>query len=252
MEVNIQFVGNWVGLARIARTMVPRFKRAIRSAVLEEAKLIRKFILAGIASQAPGGQAFTPISPLTRALRKVLGGSGRRALWATGGLRRGVDVKDLSGSDVRFFVGIHRSAKGAKGKSLASIGAIHEYGATIRRTEKMTRFLHAVMRKAGVRSGGHVAGLGRVFKDKNNRWRNSKGKFLSGAQLAAAKAAEAARGGKPKAGQPVIRIPARPFIGPVLAKYAKPSDVKARILARVAKAMDGDLGKSPGTGILVS
>lgn len=254
--ITFKRVGDWGAMARIARTMNARFKRALEVAVLQEAHMLRGLIVKGIASQAPGGAAFRPLSPLTIALRKVFGGGGSKALIATGALRGSITVTRVPGSGPKAFVGVLRSAKGKSGKSLANIGAIHEFGATIRKTAKMNRFLHAVARQAGLAKEGLQVGgtIGRAFKDKTGRWHAQGGKFLSGKQLAQVKAAEAAmkaarkaarKGGGDK-GNAVIQIPARPFIGPVLSKYAKPEDVKRRFYQRVAKAMGGDFGKMAG------
>lgn len=40
-----------------------------------------------------------------------------------------------------------------------------------------------------------------------------------------------------------IRIPARPFVGPVIDRFAKPEDVRKRFFANVALSMGGDFGK---------
>jgi hypothetical protein len=254
---SLKLVGDWGKMSQIARTMQARFKRAIEVAVLKEAQMFRGLIVKGIASQAPGGQPFQPLSPLTLALRKVLGGAGSKALIATNALRGSITVTRSPGAEVKAFVGVLRNAKSKGGRSLANIAEVHEFGATIRKTAKMNRFLHAVAREAGLAKEGLQVGgaVGRAFKDKGGRWRNSAGRFLSGPHLAAAKAAEATsrqvkRGSTPGGG--VIRIPARPFIAPILAKYGKPDDVKRRFYARLAQAMDGDFGKVAGAGFGVT
>jgi hypothetical protein len=250
--ISVKMIGDWAEMARIARTMQARFKRALEVAVMQEAQMLRGFIVKGIASQAPGGQAFQPISPLTRALRKVLGGAGSKALIATGALRGSITVTRVASAEPKAFVGVLRNAKSKGGKSLANIAEIHEFGASIRKTDRMRRFLHAVARQAGLaKEGLQVGGVGKVFK-KGGRWRNHAGQFLSGKQLAAAKAAEAAGRGTKKPGVGSIVIPPRPFIGPVLQKYGKPEDVKKRFYQRVAAAMGGDLGKVAGAGFGVS
>lgn len=213
--ITFKRTGDWAAMAKIARTMSARFKHALEVAVMQEAQFLRGLIVKGIASGAPGGRAFSPLSPLTIALRKVLGGAGSKPLIATGALRGSITVTRVASSEPKAFVGVLRNAKSKGGKSLANIAEIHEFGANIRRTEKMNRFLHAMARRAGLgkesMQGGGVASKS---------------------------------GGK--AG--VIRIPARPFIGPVVEKYARPEDVRRRFYARVAKAMDGDLGQVTGGG----
>lgn len=63
--------------------------------------------------------------------------------------------------------------------------------------------------------------------------------------LAAAFRAAGQKFGDPPAGGGVlkIKIPARPFMQPVVDKFARPSDVKKRFWEVVAKEMHGDLGR---------
>ncbi len=260
--ITLVLQGQWSEASRIALTMQAKFVKALEQATLREGQFLRGHMVRGIASQAPGGRPFKPLSPLTLALRRASGFGGSKALIRTGALRAGITALRVPGSSPKVFVGILRSARaggaagggggkgiraakpvgrrvlvrGAGGKfvgskfiaskfggggggggssggaggmsSLANIGAIQEFGATIRRTTKMLRFLMAKMRAAGITSRGG--------------------------------------GGS---GKKTFTIPPRPFIQPILDVYAKPADVKRRFYMNVANAMDGDLGRVVGARI---
>lgn len=200
--------GDWAEAARIANTMQAKFKRALEQAVLKEAHYIRGHIVKGIASQAPGGSAFKPLSPMTLALRKAEGFGGSKALIRTGALRGSITVLRVPGAEAKAFVGVLRKSKSKDGKSLANIGEIQEFGATVKRTERQRRFLMAKLKAAGIKLPSQGGG-----------------------------------GGGDKS---VFVIPPRPFIAPVIATYAKPADVKKRFYANVAAGMDGDWGRVAG------
>lgn len=216
--------GDWAEAARIASTMQAKFKRALEQAVLKEAHYIRGHIVKGIASQAPGGSAFRPLSPMTLALRKAEGFGGSKALIRTGALRGSITVLRVPGVEAKAFVGVLRKSKSKDGKSLANIGEIQEFGATVPVTDRMRRYLWAKLRAAGVKV---------QFGPKIPPIRDAKGKFRK---------AKAPTG----AGKNVFVIPPRPFIAPVIATYAKPADVKKRFYANVAAGMDGDWGRVAG------
>jgi len=93
-----------------------------------------------------------------------------------------------------------------KAKGGADIAAIHEEGRTWtqRMTPRMRRFLFAALRYAGMQ--------GREKGD----------------------------GGK---GSLTIRIPARPYVGPIMKKYGTAAQVGPRVWGRIAVSMGGDFGK---------
>ena len=194
--------GDWAAAQRIATTMQAKFQNAVERAVMKEAQFLRGKMVQGIASGAPGGATFRALSPMTLALRAAGGFGGSKPLIRTGALRSSITVVKLGQG--RVFVGVHRSAQGPGGQSLANIGALMEFGGTSTRTLRQRRFLMAKLRAAGITvpPGG-------------------------GAPL----------GSK-------ITIPARPFVGPVLKAYAKPAAVKARFYQSIAEAMGGDWGKA--------
>src|SRR4051812_47673109 len=115
--------GDWAEVSRITSQMAEKMTKAQRVAVMREAHLLRGHMVKGIASQAPGGAAFAPLSPITLAMRKFRGFGGSKALIATGSLRGAITVVQVAGgtgAGGRVFVGVHRSAKGPGGKAMAN------------------------------------------------------------------------------------------------------------------------------------
>lgn len=205
----LKLFGDWKKAGDIVSRMGERFKKAADGAMLKEAHRLRGLIVKGITSGAPGGKPFAALSAMTLAVRKLKGFGGSKPLVVTGALRGAVTVQRV-GADA-IFVGIMRSAKSKTGKSLVNIAEVHEFGSrtfTVPFTAKMRRFLFAAMKAAGLASlGGSGAGKG---------------------------------GGKSVL---TIRIPARPFIGPVVEHDAKPDDVQKRFWNNVAAGMGFDLGR---------
>jgi hypothetical protein len=216
--VKVRKFGDWAKVAQITRTMRDRFEAAVRVALLREAQYLRGKMVTGIASGAPGGKPFAPLSPITLAIRKARGFGGSKPLIVTGTLRRSPSVVQVGGRGIggAVFVGIHRSARGKNGKSLVNIAEIHEFGRSWKQklSPKARRFLFAMLRKAGLSQGGA-----------------SKGRFSS-------------PGGS---GTISINIPARPFVRPTFEMYAKPADVKRRFMANIADRMGGTFKQIGGT-----
>lgn len=241
----MQLTGDWGRAAKIASGLQGRFQRAVAQAIAQEAHQIRGDIVKGIRS----GSGFAPLSPMTLAVRKFKGLGGSKPLIVTGALVGGITATKVGDG---WFVGILRQARSKAGKPLANIGAIHEFGASWSQplSPKARRFLFAVLKKAGLLhgSGDHVTlKSGARAIRKGGRWRDQKGRFLSGVQLAEAKAASAAAGAaakampkKPGSSTINITIPARPFIGPVVEKAQE--GLAKRFWERVAKGMGHDLG----------
>lgn len=186
-----------------------KLKKAQEKAVLQEAQFLRAKVIEGIDSGAPGGKPFAPHSPMTLAVRKARGFGGSKILVVRGGLRGSVVAISLGPGAA--FVGVH-----SKSGAGVNIARIHEEGRTFTTTwtARQRRWFFVMMRKAGVppRYGPKLP--------------------------PAMRKARAAAG--PTA--ITIRIPARPFIGPVLEKYATPDQLKARFTASVAATL-GDLSK---------
>lgn len=208
----ITMTGDWKKAAAIVSTMAVRFQRAVTQALVKEGQFLRGKIVQGIASGAPGGQPFAPVSSATLAIRSSRGFGGSKPLNVTGALRGAVTVVRVGGASPGggIFVGLLRQGAAIGGKSPANLGEIHEFGREWVATPKQRRFLFAMLRNSGMEQQGP---------------RLPGGRFYSG-------------GG---AGMR-IRIPARPFMAPVFQKYAKPEDVKKRFWENVSKSMGYDLG----------
>jgi hypothetical protein len=205
--IQIKLIGEWQKAARIVETMGPRWEKAQDMAVQREAQFLRRQMVQNLTSGgALAGKPFAPLGQGTLVMRAFRGFGGTKPLIVTGALRNSISVVKLPGGVV--FVGVRRGGPGAKGgKSGANIAEIHEFGAsfTVRMTPKMRRFLAAAYRRAGVPFGRPGGGKG--------------------------------------SGVLTIRIPARPFVGPVVDRFAKPEDVQKRFWETVSKAMGYDLGK---------
>lgn len=206
--IKVKLFGDWQKTARIADGMQARFERAQQQAVMREAHLVRSHIVKNITSGGShAGRPFAALAPGTLIIRAFRGFGGSKPLLVTGGLRNSVSVVKLAGGAV--FVGVRRGTAAKGGKGGANLAEVHEFGGswTVKMTARMRRFLAAAYRRAGQQFG-----------------RGSKG------------------GGK-GAGVIVVRIPARPFVGPVVEKFAKPEDVKKRFWDNVAKGMGYDFGR---------
>jgi phage gpG-like protein len=201
-----KLIGDWAKTAKIMNSMETRFRAAAQKAVLREAHYLRGQIVKNITSGgALAGKPFKALSPATLAIRRFRGFGGGKVLMHTGALRNSITVKKMAGGGA--FVGVLRQSRSsAGGKSLANVAAIHEFGAgpyTMIMTERQRRFLMVALRSMGGASSP----------------------------------------GKSSGGVLVIKIPARPFIGPVIEQFAKPDAVKRRFWADVAKSMNGDFGQ---------
>ena len=221
-------VGDWDKMRALMPRLRQRFERAAFVALRKEAQFLRGKMIQGITSGAPGGQAFTPLAPLTLAIRKMKGFAGTKILIVSGTLRGAILVTELPGGGV--FIGVHRSARGGKGgKTLYNLARIHEEGGdwSYLMTPKQRRFLFAALAKA--RHAG----------------RDSAGRYLK-------KGAVNPFDRKPGAGaggggaRVTVHLPARPFIRPTLELYARPADVKRRIVATILAKMGGALRPRAG------
>jgi len=196
--------GAWDAARRILGSAPKRIREAENKAVLQEAQFFRTKIVEGLRTGAPGGEALQPLAPTTLAIRKLSGGKGTKPLVHHGDLRNSIAVvKEGDG----VFIGVLRSAKSSGGGSLVNVAAIHEFGSrpiVVKITPKVRTFLHAAFRKAGL---------------------------------------EEKSGDRPSTGVAIIRIPARPFLRPVLEEHGAPEVVARRFIERVAKILGGDFGR---------
>lgn len=198
----VRKVGPWSRVGKLLASAPHRMREAVDKALLQEAEFFRTKIVEGIREQAPGGKAFVPLAPTTLAIRRFRGFKGTKALLVQGDLRNSIVVVREGGG---VFVGVLRSAKARSGQPLVNVAAVHEYGSrpiAVRLTPKARAFLHAAFRKAGLDSPA---------------------------------------GDRPSIGVAVIKVPARPFFGPVFERYGGGDETSRRFLERVAKALDSEL-----------
>jgi hypothetical protein len=210
-------VGEWAVADRLLRTGSARVHRVIDQAVQQEAQFLRSKIVEGLRTQAPGGQAFTPLAPATLAKRNLRGFHGTKALLVRGDLRNGFVVR-RSGWGASF-VGVLRTARGRDGQPLANVAELNEFGSrpiVIHITPQMAAFLGAL-----ARASGHDAGAG------------------------------SSGGGGSRTGIVVVQIPPRPFIRPVVERYfGNQNEVRDRFFGRIAVLLRGDFGGRGGGGPL--
>jgi hypothetical protein len=159
---------------------------------------MRGEIIKGIRKQAPAGLAFKRLSRVTLALRKLGGFRGTKALMRSGSLVNSISVARTR--EGRYEIGVLRSARGTgkNATALYNIAKVHEEGKVIviRMTPRMRRFLMMAFRKAGMDDFYSRHAAKQVI---------------------------------------VIRIPARPFIRPVLDRYASnPQEVELRLAKRMS------------------
>ena len=199
----VKKVGAWSRVGKLLASAPKRMREAVDKALMQEAQFFRTKIVEGIGEQAPGGKTFAPVAPTTIAIRRFRGFKGTKALLVQGDLRNSITVVKEGGG---VFVGVLRSAKGRGGQPLVNVAAVHEFGSSpiaVKLTPKARAFLHAAFRKAGLDSPASD---------------------------------------KPSIGIAIIKVPARPFLGPVFEKYADPDQVSRRFLERVAKNLGGEFG----------
>lgn len=144
--MEISRFGDWDKAKRLLTNgFNQRLSHAIRQATTRNALLLVREIKRGIRSQAPGGQQFAPLAEVTI---KRKGSS--KALIDTGFLVNSITQKIMSDG---AFVGLLRSSISKDGESVANIGAIMEYGATINHPSGAViviparPFLHPTMEK---------------------------------------------------------------------------------------------------------
>jgi hypothetical protein len=214
--LKVRMIGDWKR-ARAFLDDSHSLKAAIDQAVFAEAQDVRRKIVKGITNQAPGGKKFAELSAMTLALRKARGFRGTKALLVTASLRNAINVKRQGPG--RAFVGVMRGARTKDGKNLVNIAAVHEFGmvVVVRVTPKMRAYLMAALTKAGF--GEKVGGRDSGGRFKKHKFKSSGTGMLSRGVL-------------------VIKIPARPFIGPVIEELKKnPEAVRKRLALRIGQRL---------------
>jgi len=122
-----------------------RLALAVRQATTKNALLLVREIQRGIRSQAPGGKQFAPLAQVTIEQK-----GSSKALIDTGFLVNSITQKIMSDG---AFVGLLRTSISKDGESVANIGAVMEYGATINHPSGAVivipprPFLHPTMEK---------------------------------------------------------------------------------------------------------
>jgi len=117
---------------------------ALRQATVRAAILLVREIQRGIRSQAPGGEAFTPLAEATIRKKK-----SSKALIDDAFLINSVTHRILGD---KAFVGVLRGTTHGDGEELVNIGKVHEYGATVKLPSGKTiiiparPFLHPVLK----------------------------------------------------------------------------------------------------------
>jgi hypothetical protein len=148
--VSVRKTGDWALAKRLLAAGPTKLKGSIGTALRQEAQDLRTRIVRGITEQAPGGEAFKPLAPLTLAARKLAGFGGTKALMVNADLRNAI-AAIVEGDSA--FVGVPRKARSRDGRSLTDVALIHEFGSDpiiIPITPRMRRFFFAMLRKSGV------------------------------------------------------------------------------------------------------
>ena len=144
--MNTSKFGDWKRLEAALHNCLPaRMERVLNVAATKCALLLVREIKKGIKSQSPGGKAFEPLAKVTI---KKKGSS--KALIDTGFLLSSI-TQVIEGDTA--FVGLLRGARNKDGDEMVNIGAVMEFGATIKHPSGATiviparPFLHPVMEK---------------------------------------------------------------------------------------------------------
>lgn len=205
----------WSKAQRIVLTMQPEYRIAVALAIKQEAQFLRTKIVQNLTSGGQqAGAPFAPLAPNTVVSRRYKRRPEGKVLLDTADLRNSITVHTEGDT---AFVGVPRSARGRDGRPLANIARVHENGQTIAIpvTRAMLRFLMAMFRTGGAQ-----------------RQTSKPGGLRVGGVL-------------------IVKIPARPFIMPVVQKHylgAAAPEAKRRFLSRVGRLMRNQLGSVPGGG----
>lgn len=147
--MSVRRTGDWALARRLLGAAPARLKESVERGLRQEAELLRKGIVEGLTTQAPGGQPLKPPAPLTLAARKLKGFGGTKALLVRGDLRNAIAV--VARGDT-VFVGVPRTARGKSGAPLVRVAELQEFGSAptvIPLTPAMRRFLFLLLRRAG-------------------------------------------------------------------------------------------------------
>ena len=142
--MGVKRFGDWdKAKALLANNPGARLTLAIRQATIKNALLLVREIKRGIVKQAPGSVPFVQLAESTIERK-----GSSKALIDTGFLLSAITQKIMAD---QAFVGLLRGAVNKDGEQMVNIGAIMEYGATIKHPSGVTiilparPFLHPVM-----------------------------------------------------------------------------------------------------------
>ena len=158
----IRKVGDWRRARRTLATYPARMKIALERATAQEAQLLRKMIVQGITSQAPHGEEWEELSPMTLAARRLAGFRGSKTLIVRGDLRNSVTVLKRG---AQTFVGVPRTARDRDGEKLVQVAELQEFGSdpiVIEITDAMRAYLGALFGEADGAGRGDGSGSGGV------------------------------------------------------------------------------------------
>jgi phage gpG-like protein len=134
--MGVMRTGNWDKVrAKFNASMGPRLANTLRQAAIRNALFLVREIQRGIRSQAPGGQAFAKLAESTIARK-----GSSKALIDTGFLINAITQKIMAD---KAFVGLLRGTVNKDGEDMINIGAVMEYGATIKHPSGVTIIIPA-------------------------------------------------------------------------------------------------------------
>jgi len=144
--MKVKKFGDWNRLEKALQNCLPaRMEKALNQAATKSALLLVREIRKGIKSQAPGGKTFKPLATAT--IEKK---GSSKALIDTGFLLSAITQKIMGD---KAFVGLLRGTRNKDGDEIVNIGAIMEFGTTVRQPNGVTvvipprPFIHPVMEK---------------------------------------------------------------------------------------------------------
>jgi len=144
--MGVERFGDWKKVeSLLTGNVAGKFQVAVYKATVKNALLLVREIKKGIKSQAPGGKAFVKLAKSTI---KKKGSS--KALIDTGFLVNAITQRIMGD---KAFIGLLRGTRNKTGEEIVNIGAIMEYGATIKHPNggviiiPPRPFIHPVMEK---------------------------------------------------------------------------------------------------------
>jgi phage gpG-like protein len=134
--MGVKRIGDWdKARARLNSSLGPRLAKALHQATIGNALFLVREIQRGIRSQSPGGQPFAKLAESTIARK-----GSSKALIDTGFLINAITQKIMAD---KAFVGLLRGTVNKDGEDMINIGAVMEYGATIKHPSGVTIIIPA-------------------------------------------------------------------------------------------------------------